>query len=454
MSWDDHLTRNQTRYVRELCDFVAIPSVSADPAHRQDMARAADWVARRLSAAGVDHARVIETAGHPVVCADWLHAGTDRPTVLIYGHFDVQPPEPLAAWTSPPFRPEIRDGRVYGRGASDDKGGMLTPILAVEALLATTGRLPVNVKFFFEGEEEIGSPSVPAVVREMAAELSADMIFSADGLQWSPTQPQIVEALKGLLKLELVVRGPRSDQHSGLHGGGIANPAMALAQVLARLKSPDGLVTVPGFYDQVVPLTPVDREEIARIPYDEAAYLAETGAPAVAGEPGYSTRERLWARPTLDVNGLTSGWQGEGSKTVLPAEARAKITLSCSDQGFTDIASTKADLGQRSAIAILALPHDLRTAFGEGNHPIACCNSALPLGSAIGLPNLRCVDIQESDFFAFDPQGITIDYAIDALTGSTFRHGAGVYDPGTYEHPRQSDNDNPAPAARIASVVR
>ena len=266
------------------------------------------------------------TAGHPVVCADWLHAGPDQPTVLVYGHFDVQPAEPFELWTTPPFEPEARDGCLWGRGASDDKGGMMVPILAVEAMLKTAGRLPVNVRFFFEGQEEIGSPDLPDFVAANTDRLKADMIFSADGLQWAPDQPQIVEGLKGLVSAEIVVRGPRSDQHSGLHGGGIANPAMALAQLLATMKSPEGLVTIKGFYDDVLPLSQADRDAIGRIPFDAAAYLAETGAPAEVGEPGYTTRERLWARPTLDINGLTSGWQGAGTKTVLPAEARAKIT--------------------------------------------------------------------------------------------------------------------------------
>ncbi|PYF08189.1 acetylornithine deacetylase/succinyl-diaminopimelate desuccinylase-like protein [Rhodobacter viridis] len=326
MTPNDYLDAHQPRFLQELLAFLAIPSVSANPAHRPDMARAADWVVARLTAAGAENARVVATEGHPVVMADWLHAGADRPTVLIYGHFDVQPPEPLDLWTTPPFAPDLRDGRVYARGASDDKGGMLIPILALEAHLATTGTLPVNVKFFFEGEEEIGSPSIPDCVRAHAEALAADMIFSADGLQWAPDQPQILEALKGILKLEIVLRGPRADQHSGLHGGGITNPAMALAQLLASMKAPDGRITIAGFYDAVIDLAPEDRAAIARIPYDETAYLAETGAPAAVGEPGYSTRERLWARPTLDVNGLTSGWQGDGSMTVLPAMARAKIT--------------------------------------------------------------------------------------------------------------------------------
>ena len=326
MNWNDYLDREQSRFISELRDFVRIPSVSAKPENVPDVQRAAEWVASRLTAAGVEHAEVLPTAGHPVVCADWLHAGPERPTVLIYGHFDVQPAEPFDLWTTPPFEPEIRDGRLLGRGASDDKGGMLVPILSTEAMLKTSGRLPVNVRFFFEGQEEIGSPDLPDFVAANVERLKADMIFSADGLQWAPDQPQIVEGLKGLVSLEIVVRGPRSDQHSGLHGGGIANPAMALAQLLATMKTPEGLVAVAGFYDDVLPLSDAERDAIARVPFDASSYLAETGAPGEVGEPGYTTRERLWARPTLDVNGLTSGWQGTGTKTVLPAVARAKIT--------------------------------------------------------------------------------------------------------------------------------
>lgn len=326
-AWEDYLTQHQDRFVAELADFVRIPSVSAKPENIPDVARAADWVAARLTAAGMERAAVLPTAGHPVVCAEWLHAGPDKPTVLIYGHFDVQPAEPFDLWTSPPFEPVVRDGRLWGRGASDDKGGMFVPVVVLEAFLKTAGRLPVNVKCFFEGQEEIGSPDLPPfVAAEAGGRLKADMIFSADGLQWDPDTPMVVEGLKGLVSLEIVVRGARSDLHSGLAGGGLANPAMALAQSLAGLKAPDGRITVPGFYDDVVPLDDATRAALARVPFDEAAWLAETGAPALAGEPGYTTRERLWARPTLDVNGLTSGWQGAGTKTVHPAEARAKIT--------------------------------------------------------------------------------------------------------------------------------
>jgi acetylornithine deacetylase/succinyl-diaminopimelate desuccinylase-like protein len=326
VTWQAYLATEQGRFINELVNFVRIPSVSAKIDNVPDVRRAADWVGDRLRKAGMEHVSVMQTEGHPAVYADWLQAGPNKPTVLIYGHFDVQPAEPFDQWSSPPFEPEIRDGRIYGRGASDDKGGMLIPILTVEAMLKTAGILPVNVKFIFEGQEEIGSPNMPDFVRRNADLLRADMIFSADGLQWSPDQPQIVEALKGMVSFEVIVRGPRSDQHSGLHGAGIANPALALAQLLTSMKSHDGVITIDGFYDDVVPLSEADRDAIARIPYDEDAYLAESGAPATWGEPGYSTRERLWARPTLDVNGLTSGWQGNGTKTVLPAEARAKIT--------------------------------------------------------------------------------------------------------------------------------
>ncbi|MBP6736178.1 MAG: dipeptidase [Rhodobacteraceae bacterium] len=326
MSWEAYLDQNQSRLVNELLDFVRIPSVSAKPENIPDVQRAAQWVAARLTAAGAERADVLPTAGHPVVCAEWLHAGADKPTLLIYGHFDVQPAEPFDLWTTPPFEPEIRDGRVWGRGASDDKGGMLIPILAFEAMLQAKGRLPVNVRFFFEGQEEIGSPDLPPFVTAHADRLQADMIFSADGLQWAPGQPQIVEALKGLVSLEIVVKGPRSDQHSGMVGGGIANPALALAHILAGLRTADGLVTVEGFYDDVIPLSDAVRAAIDRVPFPDADLLAETGAPDIWGEPGFTTKERIFARPTLDINGVTSGWQGAGTKTVLPAVASAKIT--------------------------------------------------------------------------------------------------------------------------------
>lgn len=326
MTWQDYLNTHQDRFVAELADFVRIPSVSADTANVADVARAGDWVADRLRTAGIENVRVLPTEGHPVVYGDWLHAGADRPTVLIYGHFDVQPPEPLDLWTTPPFAAEIRDDKMFGRGASDDKGGMFIPIVAAEALLKTTGRLPVNVKFFFEGQEEIGSPHLPPFIKANGALLKADMIFSADGSQWAPDQPNLITALKGLVAAEITVTGARTDQHSGQQGGGIANPIQGLAQIIASMKDAQGRITVAGFYDDVIDLTAEDRAAIARVPFDEDAYAANLGVTEPFGEEGYTTRERLWARPTLELNGIGGGWQGDGIKTVLPAEARAKIT--------------------------------------------------------------------------------------------------------------------------------
>ena len=326
MGWADYLDAHQPRFIEELSDFLRIPSVSAKPENVDDVRAAGQWVVDRLKAAGIENAEMFDTAGHPVVCADWLHAGPEKPTILIYGHFDVQPAEPFDLWSSPPFEPAIRDDRIYGRGATDDKGAMLIPILAAEALLKETGRLPVNVRFFFEGQEEIGSPDLPPFIEANLDRLQADMIFSADGGQWDTETPQLVMGLKGIVSLEVTVHGARSDLHSGMHGGGVANPALALAQLLASMKDSNGRITIDGFYDDVVELIQEERAAIARVPWDEAKYLEQTGAPATHGEPGFTTREALWARPTLEVNGLTSGWQGTGTKTVLPAVASAKIT--------------------------------------------------------------------------------------------------------------------------------
>lgn len=326
MSWQEYLDQQQGRFIEELADFLRIPSVSAKPEHADDVRAAGQWVMARLGAAGAENIQMLETDGHPVVYADWLHAGPDQPTVLIYGHFDVQPAEPFDLWDSAPFEPEIRDGRIYGRGATDDKGGMLIPIVACEAMIRETGQLPVNVKFFFEGQEEIGSPDLPPWIEAHASLLQADMIFSADGGQWSETEPQLIQGLKGIIGGELVVQGAGDDLHSGMHGGGVANAIEGAARILASMKEPSGRIAVAGFYDDVADLTEADRAAIARVPFDEGDYLAETGAPAVHGEPGYTTRERLWARPTLEINGITGGWQGDGIKTVLPARATAKVT--------------------------------------------------------------------------------------------------------------------------------
>jgi acetylornithine deacetylase/succinyl-diaminopimelate desuccinylase-like protein len=308
-----------------LLDFLRIPSVSALPDHADDVQRAARWVADRLQSAGVEGVRVLPTGGHPVVYGEWLHA-PGKPTILIYGHFDTQPADPLGLWTNPPFEPTVRDGRVYARGASDDKGNMLIPILAVEAMLQADGSLPLNVKFFFEGQEEIGSPQLPAFVAAQRELLACVLVVSADGSQWAEDQPAILVGLRGTCAIQIDVYGARSDLHSGLYGGMVANPIHALVSVLGSMRDAAGRILVDGFYDRVANLSADERAAIAAVPFDEEQYKEQLGVSALVGEPGYSPRERNWVRPTLEINGIWGGFQGEGVKTVLPNEAHAKIT--------------------------------------------------------------------------------------------------------------------------------
>jgi len=321
----DYLAAQHDRILAELIEFAAIPSVSTDPAHRADIDRAAAWVAGQIAAAGPFDVRIIPTGGHPVVFAQWLGAA-GKPTILIYGHYDVQPPDPLEKWVSPPFTPTIRDGRLYARGVSDDKGPIFQAIKVAQAFFATQGRLPVNVKFIFEGEEEIGSPSLEPFIVSHTDLLAADFVISADGGMWRIEEPSVTISSRGLAGLEFSLTGAAKDLHSGRHGGAVANPLHAIAELVASLHAPDGRVAVPGFYDDVVELPAEERAAIAALPFDEAEYLAEIGAPAPVGEPGYSTLERQWTRPTLEVNGMWGGYQGPGTKTVTPSEAHAKIT--------------------------------------------------------------------------------------------------------------------------------
>ena len=304
--------------VAGLADFLAIPSVSGEPAHRADMRRAAEWVAAELDFAG---GRVVESDGHPVVLGEWLGA-PGAPTILVYGHYDVQPAGDEDEWESPPFAPSIRDGRIYARGATDDKGPVVVALETAKTLLAEQGALPLNVRFLVEGEEEIGSPSMPAFLERHRDELACDLVVSADGAMWRATEPSVIIASKGLLALDLVVDGPRTDLHSGRHGGAVHNPNHALARVVAGLHRDDGSVAVAGFYDTVEPLESDDRDALARIPFDENAYRDEVGVTALHGEPGFTALERLWTRPTLEVNELRGG----GPFTVIPRSARAHIT--------------------------------------------------------------------------------------------------------------------------------
>lgn len=308
-----------------LLAFARIPSVSADPRHADDVRAAAEHLTTRLRGAGPLDVTVMPTDGNPVVCARW-HGAQDAPTIVIYGHYDVQPADPVERWTSPPFEPTIRDGRVYARGISDDKAPLSIAIDAVAAYFERLGSLPVNVVFLLEGEEEIGSPSLPGFLAQHRARFAADLVVSADGGMWRADHPTTIRSTRGLAAFELTVRGAGKDLHSGRHGGGVANPLHALAQLIAGLHDADGRVGVAGFYDGVVPLPSSTREATRALPFDEAAYLAEVGAPAPHGEAGYSTLERQWYRPTLEVNGMWGGYIGAGSKTVVPSEAHAKIT--------------------------------------------------------------------------------------------------------------------------------
>jgi len=323
--WQDYLKKHQGRFLEELQDFLRIPSISALPDHRSDVENAGQWVAQRLTNAGIEHVEVLPTEGHPVVYGDWLHA-PGKPTLLVYGHFDVQPVDPVELWSSPPFEPVIRDGRIYARGASDDKGNMLAPILATEAILETTQALPLNLKFLIEGQEEIGSPHLPPFMKAEASRFASDMAVSADGSQWSEHEPAIWVSLRGLCAIQINVRGPSRDLHSGLFGGAVQNPVHALVRLLDSMRSADGKVLIEGFYDEVRAPDARMREELARIPYEEKELLSSIGVSETFGEPGYGTYEREWIRPTLEINGIWGGFQGDGMKTVLPRQAHAKIT--------------------------------------------------------------------------------------------------------------------------------
>jgi len=306
------------RYLRELTELLRIPSVSSDPAREPELRRAAEWVAAQLAFA---NGRVVETDGHPVVLGEWLGAA-GAPTILVYGHYDVQPAGDEADWETPPFSPSVRDGRIYARGATDDKGPMFVALKVAEAYLDELGVLPLNVRFLVEGEEEVGSPSLARVLHDRRPDLEADLVVSADGAMWRSSEPSIPIAAKGLVAFDLVVTGPATDLHSGRHGGAVRNPLHALAELLAGLHELDGSVAVAGFYDDVLPLTDPERAALARVPFDEEAYRAEIGVSALYGEPGFSTLERLWTRPTLEVNGV----EGGGAFTVIPRRARAHVT--------------------------------------------------------------------------------------------------------------------------------
>jgi len=322
---DRYLADHRQSFEDDLCQWLRMASVSADRKYAGEIRRAAQWAQNRLGGLGLS-AELIETAGHPIVYAESPPV-PGAPTVLVYGHYDVQPADPLDQWTTPPFEPTIRDGNLYARGATDDKGQVLTHIHSTQAWLETVGRLPVQLKFLIEGEEEVGSESLNRLLETAADKLACDVVVISDSSQFGPGQPAITYGLKGIAYFELRLKGPKNDLHSGTFGGGVTNPANALARMLAALVDDQGRVQVPGFYDDVLPLSDRERAQFAALPFDEQAFMDRIGVQAVTGEVGYTTLERRWARPTCDINGLWGGYQGEGGKTVLPSTAGAKFSF-------------------------------------------------------------------------------------------------------------------------------
>ncbi|WP_422124081.1 dipeptidase [Planococcus sp. X10-3] len=322
---DRYFQERRGEHLEELEKFLRIPSVSSLSEHKEDMLTAAEWLVKAFQKAGLENVKIDETGGHPLVYADWLHA-EGKPTVLVYGHYDVQPVDPLHLWESPPFEPQVRDNKLYARGASDDKGQTFMHIKAAEALLQQNGELPVNMKFIIEGEEEIGSPSLPAYVEKNKNALEADIIVISDTGMQGPGRPAVCYGLRGLAGIQIDVKGPKGDLHSGLYGGAVQNPLHAIVEILESFRDKEGVIQVEGFYDDVLPVSDKERAEFAALEFNLEDEKRDLGITEDFGEQGYSFVERTWIRPTLELNGITGGFSGEGIKTVLPAEASSKIT--------------------------------------------------------------------------------------------------------------------------------
>lgn len=322
---NEYFEKNRDTHLNQMKEFLSIPSISALSEHKADMKQAAEWLSASFKEAGLENICIESTEGHPVVYADWLHA-EGQPTILIYGHYDVQPVDPLHLWESAPFEPEIRDEKMFARGSTDDKGQVFMHVKAVEALMQLDGKLPLNVKFIIEGEEEVGSPNLVPFIEDHKDQLAADTLVISDTALHAPGQPAICYALRGLSGVQIDVYGAKSDLHSGVYGGGLQNPIHAVAEILASFHDQEGTIAVDGFYDNVRNLNEEERQAYKDLNFDEEALKQELGVAELFGEPGYSFLERTSARPTLEVNGVFGGFSGEGIKTVLPAEAGAKIT--------------------------------------------------------------------------------------------------------------------------------
>jgi acetylornithine deacetylase/succinyl-diaminopimelate desuccinylase-like protein len=381
----DYVRANRERYLDELKAWIAVPSISAQPDHASDVRRSAEFAVARMRAAGLTEAEVLETGGHPVAYGAWLGA-PGAPTLLIYGHHDVQPVDPVELWTSPPFEGTVRDGKMFGRGAVDDKGQCLMHLAALEAHLRLRGRLPLNVKVVIEGEEEVGSVHFEAFLAREKARLACDVVVVSDTAVFAEDVPSLTTSLRGLIGWEIVVHGPDSDLHSGYFGGIVKNPLEALAHILAALKDDAGSVAVPGFYDGVRELDAVRRSELAALPFDEEREARALGVPALAGEAGRLPLERMWMRPTLEINGMYGGYQGAGSKTIIPSFARAKLTARLVPQQdpahvhrvVTDFITRSAPKGVRVEVSE---HHDVRAVETSRDHPaVAAAARAMERG--------------------------------------------------------------------------
>ena len=362
--------QQQAQHLQELIEFLRLPSISTQEKHNEDVAETAVWLANNMTQAGIENVRVIKTQRHPLVYGDWLHAGSDAPTALIYGHYDVQPVDPIELWDSAPFEPDIRDNYLYARGASDDKGQTFLHVKAVEAYLKTEGKLPINVKFIIEGEEESGGESLRAFIPANKELLAANVAVVSDTGMPSPQQPAITYGLRGNCYVLMDITGPARDLHSGSFGGGIDNPLNVLGHLIASFKDQEGHILIPGFYDDVRPLSDEERALLAQFPMDEAAWLADTGAPQTWGEPEYTLVERIGARPTLDVHGIIGGYTGPGGKTVLPSTVHVKLSMRLvPNQDPADI------LAKFKAHVLAVAPPTVSIVFHQrGGAPASVCN--------------------------------------------------------------------------------
>lgn len=418
-----YATSHRDRFLDELRDLLSIPSVSAQPQHKKDVERAAAWLATHLRRIGLVEAKVNSTSGHPIVTGEWMGAGPDKPTLLIYGHYDVQPPDPFDLWKSKPFQPTVRNDNIYARGASDDKGQIFAHIKMVEAYLKTSGKLPINVRFLIEGEEEVGGPSLTPFIQANQQRLACNVALISDSSMPSPQQPAITYGLRGICYMQIEVEGPDHDLHSGTFGGAVYNPIQALAEMIAKMKDEQGHITIPGFYDKVRPVSDEERQTINAAALSEAEFCKDAGVTELWGEAGYTTAERISVRPTLECNGIWGGYMAEGAKTVLPSKAYAKISMRLvPDQTPEEIARLFTDY------ALSIAPRQVKVT-------VHYLHGGLPAVVDRDIPEMRAATVAlerafgASPIFTRDGGSVPVVAAIKSILGApTIMFGLGLPD--------------------------